>query len=532
MSVAQFSPVLRDKIIQIFSDSSNKVDLANFGPKTRKQLFKAAPTTKDLRTRFESADYHNASLTVDGLSALTAKLITTVEDESSKKLVENLFNNPNFFTNFSSYVEEQQSSQARQGVYIEYGAGDIRIENVSQKSLRDYFVAYINKNLSGVPQQVKDTLAQNVQSGHLAGVVFLKLKTALGVKTAVSTSSTSGYRDFTVSMEGLEDPSALKVLDSIMKAVIDADYLTSNLVSNSQVFIDATKSVLGSNPKLYTELQFEEENAASGRLLQKMGTQLNALIKAASAGEQSSTNDAIKSLVKSLQPVADLILQRVEEFKEPLSKQGLYNQIKNNALYLTQELINTPGSVTLVQGIGKNITNVIKTGKSLPVSTTKITPKPIKQKHKEVLDISKTAKEFVKVAEKLKTAIKNTRAKTVRVNAQKIQASTINLPVLLLFINQHLQDVISANMGDGSRSDILNYRTGRFAASAEVTALSQSREGLITAFYSYMKNPYATFSDGGKQARPRSRDPKLLIGTSIKEIAAQQVTNRLRAVLV
>ena len=43
---------------------------------------------------------------------------------------------PNFFTNFSSYVEEQQSSQARQGAYIEYGAGDIRIENVSQKILR------------------------------------------------------------------------------------------------------------------------------------------------------------------------------------------------------------------------------------------------------------------------------------------------------------------------------------------------------------------------------------------------------------
>jgi hypothetical protein len=532
MSVAQFSPVLRDRIIQIFSDSSNKVDLANFGSKTRKQLFKAAPTTKDFRSRFESADYHNASLTVDGISALTAKLITTVEDESSKKLVENLFNNTNFFFNFSDYVEQQQSSQGRQGAFIEYGAGDIRIENVPQKSLRDYFVTYINENLSGVPQQVKDTLAKNVQSGHLAGVLFLKLKTALGVKTSVSTSVESGYRDFTVSMEGLEDANALKALDSIMKAIIDADYLTSNLVSNSQVFIDATKSVLGNNPRLYTELQFEEDNAASGRLLNKVGTQLNALIKAASAAEQSSANDAIKGLVKSLQPVADVILQRVEELKEPLSKQGLYNQIKNNALYLTQQLINAPGSVTLVQGIGKNIANVIKTGKSLPASTTKIRPKPIKQKHKEVLDISKTTKEFIKSAEKLKTAIKNTRAKTVQVRAQNTPASTVNLPKLLMFINQHLQDVISANMGDGSRRDVLNYRTGRFAGSVKVENLSESRAGMITAFYSYMKNPYATFSQGGRQERPKTRDPKLLIAASIREIAAQQVANQLRAVVV
>jgi hypothetical protein len=55
---------------------------------------------------------------------------------------------------------------------------------------------------------------------------------------------------------------------------------------------------------------------------------------------------------------------------------------------------------------------------------------------------------------------------------------------------------------------------------------------MITAFYSYMKNPYATFSGGGQQQYPRSRDPKLLISKSIREIAATQVGNRLRAVNV
>jgi hypothetical protein len=85
-------------------------------------------------------------------------------------------------------------------------------------------------------------------------------------------------------------------------------------------------------------------------------------------------------------------------------------------------------------------------------------------------------------------------------------------------------------MGDGNRKDILNYRTGRFASTINIDHLTQSREGLITVFYSYMKNPYATFSAGGKQERPKTRDPKLLIGKSIRDIASQVVTNQLRAI--
>ena len=107
---------------------------------------------------------------------------------------------------------------------------------------------------------------------------------------------------------------------------------------------------------------------------------------------------------------------------------------------------------------------------------------------------------------------------------------TISLTSLHTLINRHLQDVIAANMGNGSRRDILNYRTGRFAASATVERLSLSRTGMVAAFYSYMKNPYATFSGGGAQSIPTSRDPKLLIAKSIREIAAEKVVNRLRAV--
>lgn len=95
-----------------------------------------------------------------------------------------------------------------------------------------------------------------------------------------------------------------------------------------------------------------------------------------------------------------------------------------------------------------------------------------------------------------------------------------------------LNQKIRENMGDGSRRDILNLRSGRFAGSVKVENVTQSREGMITAFYTYMKNPYATFSEGGKQQYPKSRDPKLLIAKSIRDIAATKVANRLRAVVV
>lgn len=99
-------------------------------------------------------------------------------------------------------------------------------------------------------------------------------------------------------------------------------------------------------------------------------------------------------------------------------------------------------------------------------------------------------------------------------------------------LNGNLVQTVKQNMGTGSRRDILNLRSGRFAESVKLQRLTQGREGMITAYYSYMQNPYATFSGGGKQQYPRSRDPKLLISRSIRELAIQAKVTRLRAILV
>lgn len=107
--------------------------------------------------------------------------------------------------------------------------------------------------------------------------------------------------------------------------------------------------------------------------------------------------------------------------------------------------------------------------------------------------------------------------------------SIANLKALL---NDKLYEAIKKNMGKGSASSILNFRTGRFARSAKVVKLVNNREGHIDAFYTYMKYPYQTFEPGFKQGTPPTRNPKLLIAKSMREVAATIVTNRLKAILV
>lgn len=139
-------------------------------------------------------------------------------------------------------------------------------------------------------------------------------------------------------------------------------------------------------------------------------------------------------------------------------------------------------------------------------------------------------KTATKIAAKSKKAALTKSLKTKALRAKQDTLSSIaNLQGIL---DRLLIERVKANMGRGDRRDVLNLRTGRFAESVKVEKLTESRSGMITAFYSYMKNPYATFSTGGRQELPRSRDPKLLISKSIRELLQEQVANKLRAVSI
>ena len=226
------------------------------------------------------------------------------------------------------------------------------------------------------------------------------------------------------------------------------------------------------------------------------------------------------------------ILKEIDKLLGTFNKQGVATNIVTDEVFRKQ-LIDLKGSPSFTNMILNSIVNSAK-GNNLDQRYVVPVKKVGTNKQTQIVQIDPKLLKLYrndnksKIAELKKTVSNIRKAKIV---AQKPLATT-NLTSLQNLINANLQNVISANMGDGSSKNILNYRTGRFAASASVERMSESRAGMITAFYTYMKNPYQTFEPGYAQGKPASRDPKLLISKSIREIAALKVGNRLRAVSI
>ncbi len=88
-----------------------------------------------------------------------------------------------------------------------------------------------------------------------------------------------------------------------------------------------------------------------------------------------------------------------------------------------------------------------------------------------------------------------------------------------LALKELLNEVLPREVARRMGSPALNYRTGRFANSAEVTeVLMGPKGGLQSIDYTYRRNPYETFEPGGKQGSIQ-RDPRKLIGGTIRELA-------------
>ena len=104
---------------------------------------------------------------------------------------------------------------------------------------------------------------------------------------------------------------------------------------------------------------------------------------------------------------------------------------------------------------------------------------------------------------------------------QSRAGSTISLLALL---NSQLTKTVSANMG----SPRLENRTGRFASSVRAVDVQKTKQGFLSIGYTYQKDPYQVFEkSSGSRFSSLERDPRSLIDTSIREIAAQMVTTKL-----
>ena len=88
-------------------------------------------------------------------------------------------------------------------------------------------------------------------------------------------------------------------------------------------------------------------------------------------------------------------------------------------------------------------------------------------------------------------------------------------------INAALPEEILDRMGPPA----LTNRTGRFRRSAQVTNVLVGPRGGVEAEYTYMKDPYATFEPGGRMGSTY-RDPRKIIGESVREIASKLTGNK------
>lgn len=531
MSIAEFSQTLRDRIFSKFNQIPTRDLRADYAKLIDSEKF---------RKKYEAAKAGASSvITESSLNKLIAEIGQDITNDTLKKATDRFLKSLSF-SKFISYI---QSTNYYQNL-VRTASDEFRLESVPQATLRNLFLEYVDIELStfglahATEVAIHEHISANIQSGHLAGVFTLRLKEALFLEVK-STGAT--YRDFKLELGDGVDKTSIDTLERIMKVVLDADYLTSHIVDKEHLFAKATKTVLGDKPHLEVELQYTKANKAAGDLLAQTGKYLNELIKVVSSKTGRSDNDAtesFKKLVVSLKPLSEIVIAKAAELQNVPSSKELADHILGDARAVNQlasSLANTKGSPSIVESLGKNIANIVKTGKVLDKVTTTVQTNLAKtSKDKDLEELNKTLKQVGKALKKVQTVIQqqNKIAGSKVVSASQPSEQLKRMPSLTslqAYINEHLQSVISANMGGGTERNILNYRTGRFAESARVDSMSKDRQGMITAFYTYMKNPYQTFEPGFKQGSPKSRDPRLLISKSIREIVATKVSNKLRA---
>jgi len=265
------------------------------------------------------------------------------------------------------------------------------------------------------------------------------------------------------------------------------DILTSNLKQIDQtIYADYVKDNYG---KYLVEFQFGVENQLSGSV-------------------SASIVEEIRNLFTLKAEDAEAVIR--------------------NSPSLGSALIQTEGSPSFIQMLADTLTDIAQTGKSKKKTYVGPTSE-VARKSTKVVKTNNKAK--ISKLKKVLSDLEQAPSNTTKIEAMPMQAAT-DLTSLLALFNSKLREAIVKNMGTGTSTSVLNYRTGRFASSAKIQRLTESRQGMITAFYSYMRNPYGTFSAGGRQENPKSRDPKLLIAKSIRDIAAENIKNRLRSVNV
>jgi hypothetical protein len=458
---------------------------------------------------------------------------------------------------FNEYIENKNVSKSQ----IVTDVKNATTSGLSHREFNNIFYEFLKGKYTGDKKglALADFIDNNTDAGHLIGVYTVRIATLFsGNKSpGADVQLIDGIPILTIDgiQQKLDKENAVlnndltsinRLFNQTGQLLLNADAITSNLINNLQVFVDISRqnfqtTVSGTEPGSVVEVQLSKFNQEAGNKLAQTGKKLKALVEQAinlsgknltdenMSAQVTATRLQLIDFFNSFKSLADYIEEvgkelASETFRDRV-EQKIVEKLTTNSKGIASAILNSEGSDTTYQSIFKTLKALLE-GKTY---TSKPTIVPTLKSKK----LSNTA---VKSLKSVNAKAKTPKLKVKPVNFAKLipsrQLSTVtNLDKLMLLINSTLHDQIRKNMGTGSSKNVLNYQSGRLAESAEVTKMSESRAGMITAFYTYMRNPYATFSEGGAQSSPPSRDPKRLISKSIREILATQVNNRLRAVL-
>lgn len=200
-------------------------------------------------------------------------------------------------------------------------------------------------------------------------------------------------------------------------------------------------------------------------------------------------------------------------------KQHYQDAIKDALIRLdySESFDDRPGSDSRNVIRQKKLKKRVKTKLNKNIKTT-IKTEPIKLSKGSV---GKTKKRKTKVT---RTEVSLGGLSVTKGKASKKEPSFSSFMSLQVLINAKLPDRVKKNM----MSPSLQNRTGRFAESARVVDITQTKKGFPSIGFTYQKNPYQIFEQGSGKTpwASASRDPRKLIDKSIREIALELIEGR------
>ncbi len=390
-------------------------------------------------------------------------------------------------------------TQTNQEVYtLALEIGSVKIATTSFKNFRDKINRLIQKTWNGYSRALKP-----VKDSPIEEVPGLRAELqAQGVSSQIAGESIT--KIFNWGHTATQNTGGVR---QILTPKILAQLISTRSLTNEQLN--------------FINLDFQQQTG-----------QINTVIKTSSTVTTSDEATVFELIINS------------GIFQSVLVQGGVYNRVvlgQQEKAYDIRERIRTDPKFRQALGIGGEDDFILKMANQraspsfieriVAVITNSITgEKPSSQIVGKKTTTNTKKQKFSIAAPKVTVNANRGRTPTVqKITTVSVQSQTPKLQELL---DSLLVQTIKQNMGSGNRRDILNLRSGRFAESVQVERLSQSRQGAITAFYTYQKNPYATFSRGGKQERPYTRDPKLLISGSIRQLAQQLAISKIRAQLL